>query len=95
MLTSLNLNGCVDLTDGAVIALAASCPALETLQLAHCKHVTDASMEPLAGVDMLVLFVFSPAYWFACCLLRSVVDSRRLRTVARERLSQSAATVAS
>ncbi|KNC55804.1 uncharacterized protein AMSG_12426 [Thecamonas trahens ATCC 50062] len=48
-LTSLGLNGCSNITDAAVVALAGGCPNLTTLNLYNCSNITDAAVVALAG----------------------------------------------
>ncbi|KNC55706.1 uncharacterized protein AMSG_12420 [Thecamonas trahens ATCC 50062] len=48
-LTSLDLNGCFNITDAAVVALAGGCPNLTSLRLYNCSNITDAAVVALAG----------------------------------------------
>ena len=49
-LTTVDLNYCDNLTDGAVEALASHCPGLTTVDLGYCSNLTDGAVEALRSL---------------------------------------------
>jgi F-box/leucine-rich repeat protein 2/20 len=48
-LTSLNVQGCRNVTDAWLEKVAAGCPNLTSLNLQGCRNVTDAGLEKVAA----------------------------------------------
>ena len=49
-LTTVHLDDCRNLTDGAVEALASHCPGLTTVNLENCSNLTDGAVDALASL---------------------------------------------
>ena len=50
LLQSINLTGCIEVTDAGIIALGAGCGKLQSINLADCVKVTDATKSLLCHV---------------------------------------------
>ena len=71
----LSVASCSKLTDAAVERIAATCPALRTLNLNFCKEITDAGVRAVAEKcpELRKLCVAPPCLLsFLCCTLNLV-----------------------